>query len=220
MQDFKRHIKEAITINSERLPLYAQLTNNKSIPLSRKLINYEKLLLSTAWMVDMVGDKYQKKGIPFIAEEFIEMSETPSFNVSFPEYINFNKKLVLVDFDPLLKKIKSGIRAKSSDKVVSACNYLLEELKIQPHVYCMTRHLIESMRRIAHLIPLHESKAQELSVSLPKFYSWTLIKAHLSFLSRSRKFDEQASFIQVAGIPFLWQDLPTIGTISSYDLAK
>lgn len=218
MQDFKRHIKEAISLNTQRLPLYAALTNNESVPFSKKLINYEKLILSTSWLVDFIGDKYQKVGVPFIIEEFIDMNEVKDFSESFPPNIDFTLVLQPYNFDSHLREIKNAISLKSSNDLVETTNSILTNLNSQPHVYCMTRHLIESIRRIAFLIPFHELKSKEIGVKPPTFYSWMLIKSHLRFLKQSCNFDEKVSFIQEKGVPFLWQDLPYIHTISTYQV--
>ena len=217
MQDFKRHIKEAINLNKDRLPQYAALTNNQSIPFSKRLINYEKLILSSAWLVDFIGDRYQTKGLPFVKEEFIDMESTNAFSATFPKHIDFQKPLIPYDFSFFSKVIKSAISNKSSEKIVEICNAVLLDLQSQAHVYNMTRHIIESLRRIAYLIPFHQLKAQELKIKPPTSYSWMFIKSHLYLLSRSINFDEKVSFIQEKGIPFIWQDLPSIDVKSGYD---
>ncbi len=216
MQDFKRHIKEAIELNSKRLPQYAKLTNNQSIPFSKKLIFYEKLILSTAWVVDMIGDRYQRKGVPFIIEDFVEMDLVPEFSEQFPKHIPFSSKLQKFDVNPIIKDLKKGITKKQEQMVLKITNATLEDLLHQPHVYCMTRHLIESIQRIAFLIPYHTARSEEIGIKPPTFYSWLLLRSHLSLLKKAIDFDENVAFIQEKGVPFLWQDLPPVDLINIY----
>ena len=216
MKDFRRHIKDAITLNEKRLPLYAQLTDNQSIPFSKQLIKYERFILMTAGIVDFIGDSFQKKGIPFIKAEFVEMSQVRNFAESFPEGIDFTTKLLELDFKKFKSQLKMAISSKDTEQVITVCNEILMILSNQSHLYNMSRHLIESIRRVAYLIPLHQSKAHKIGVKPPSFYAWILIKSHIILLNQSKTFDEQVAFIQEGGVPFIWQDLPTIGMENSY----
>ena len=90
----RTHLLEAIALNKERLPQYAQLSVGKSIRFSKKLIRYERLSIPTALFFDYIGTRFQKRGIPFIKEEFIDMSFTPEFKDTFPEGINYEKKFL------------------------------------------------------------------------------------------------------------------------------
>ena len=79
---FYLHLKEAIALNTKRKRTYALLTNNQSIPVSRKLIYSEKMLLPVARYFDWQGKQYNEKGIPIISHDFVSMSgikplETP-----------------------------------------------------------------------------------------------------------------------------------------------
>ena len=89
MQEFKRHLQEAINLNTERMPLYSELTNGDSLRYSKKLISDERMALWWAWIFDRVGDKYQAKGVPFMKAEFVEMSLVPEFSNCYPSNINY-----------------------------------------------------------------------------------------------------------------------------------
>ena len=89
-------------------------------------------------------------------------------------------------------------------------------MEMQKHYYCMLRHIIESIRRIAFLIPMHEQRAKELQIKAPTAYSFFLLKTHRWVLSESKKLDEAIVPIQQDGIPFLFQDLPHIGLNLEY----
>ena len=89
MQNFSRHLKEAICLNLERMPRYAALTGDKSIPFSKKLIRSEKTALLGSWIFDSIGDKLQAKGVPYMKEEFVEISLVHDFSAHYPKEINF-----------------------------------------------------------------------------------------------------------------------------------
>jgi len=220
MQEFTKHIKEAIQLNSSRLEKYAQLTDNKSVKYSMRLIKYEKLILLSAPLVDLIGDRFQKKGLPFISEEFVDMNLVKDFSPTFPESINYQQKLRKLDFSVYLKPLKAAYTRRSYADVLQFSQLLLVELQSQAHVYCMTRHIIESIHRIAFLIPLHQEKSKILGIKGPEFYSWILINSHLKLVKLSVNFDEELAFIQESGVPFIWQDLPSINTINSYTVSN
>lgn len=210
MQDLTRHLKEAIELNEQRLPLYAKLTNNQSIPFSKKLINYEKLILKTSWILDRVGDKYQKKGVPFMKHEFVDMADARSFSNSFPDGTPKLAPIKLLEKDVLFVELSKSISQKSPTKIVASCNQIINTLNEQAYYYNMLRHVVESIRRIAFLIPLHEEICNLKKIKAPSFYSYLLIRSHQVILNMSKTFDEELAFIQEGGVPFLWQDLPHI----------
>lgn len=210
MQDLTRHLREAIEINTKRMPLYAKLSNGKTIPFSKKLINYEKLALKGAWFFDRIGNKLQQKGVPYLKAEFIEMSEVADFSETYPKHISFKTTLKKADIKQYNKALKQAIKAKNIKEIVSVCEIILIALNKQPHLYCMLRHLIESLGRIAYLIPQQEKLCNSLKLKSPNAYSYFLLKLHLLALKEAQNFDEAIAPIQNVGIPFLYQDLPHI----------
>lgn len=211
MKDLSRHIHEAIALNEKRKPLYANLTNNKSLVFSERLIRYEKLIAKTAWLVDQAGDRYQKRGVPFLIHEFVDMSEVSAFAKNFPANIQVSDPIKSLDKKLLFSEIHTGIHIQSPESIIEACNKALLVLSDQAHYYNMVRHIIESIRRIAFLVPLHESLCLSKEIKPPNFYSYLLLRSHKFLLGPAKTFDEDAAFIQEEGIPFLWQDLPSIG---------
>ena len=210
MQDLTRHLQEAIEINTDRMPRYAKLSDGQSIPFSKKLIRYEKMALWGAWIFDRVGDKLQAQGIPYMKSEFIEMSLTPDFSPTYPKEIDFNRPLKKIDISPYSKDIKRLISKGDIEGIVQSSNKILHDLEEQKHVYCMLRHIIESLRRIAYLIPIHEVKCEKLQIKAPSSYSYFLLKMHRWTLNQSMSIDEAIAPIQVSGVPILFQDLPHI----------
>lgn len=217
MQNLSRHLKEAIAINTHRMPLYGELSNGASIPYSKRLIRYEKLLLLSAWFFDRKGDMLQEHGIPYLKAEFVEMSLTPEFSTTYPADINFTQALKKVDISSFSSTIKDLIAGSNYTALVDTCEDLLEHLKQQKHVYCMLRHLVESLGRIAYLIPLHQEKCAEKSIKDPTAYSHYLLKSHYWALGKAIQFDEAIEPIQTQGIPLLYQDLPPIEMRADYE---
>lgn len=210
MKYLTQHLKDAIAINKERMPLYGKLSNGETLPFSKKLIQYEKYGLKGAWFFDRVGKRFQKQGVPFLELEFVDMALTPKFSQTYPEEIDYTRPIEPIEMRSFSKTLHYQLRDNDFEGLVESCNVLLEDLEEQSHVYCMLRHLIESIRWIAHLAPINEAKCQVLNIDPPTPYVRFLINSHLFLLPESMKFDEQIAPIQNKGIPFVFQDLPTI----------
>lgn len=213
----RTHLLEAIALNKERLPKYARLSDGKSIRFSKKLIRYERLSIPSALVFDYIGTRFQKRGIPFIKEEFIDMSFTPEFKDTFPAGIHNEEQLILIDTTDLNKKLKVLTKQKQWETIVSTCNDFLDQLEKQPQYYCMLKHLIESLRRTAYLAPKHDKLAKEKGIKSPIKYSTLLLKSHLFLIKTCKKLDEDCAFLHHQGIPFIYQDVPPIGLDSFYD---
>jgi len=207
---FALHIVEAIEMNTERMPLYARLSDGASLPLSRRLIRYEKLTLPFAALTDWVGKGFQRNGIKVVESEFVPMSLAPKFSERFPFEPEPLSAFRPVDGRALTRLIG---QAKKRGGFAEASHVIAEELHRleRPRAYhCMIRHLLESMLRIANLAPLHAERARELGVRSPRLLCDYLLWSHLPLLSQGARIDVEASKIQARGIPFLWQDLPPI----------
>ncbi len=201
---------DAIELNTQRMPRYADLTQGASLPFSRKLIFWEKTLVSFSWLVDRIGKKYQDKGIPYLVNEFLDMKLAPEFSENFPEGIDFKKPLEEIEIKSWKDKINGAIK-KDELPTLNAC--LLEwhtTLSHQVHVYCMTRHLVESMWLIQSLIPGYDDICHDANMRSPKKHSYDLIRWHLRLLNYGKKFDENVAFIQNMGVPFIFQDVPEV----------
>lgn len=210
MQDLSRHLRAAIEINTNRLTLYAKLSDGKTIPFSKRLIWYEKIALKGAWFFDNIGDKLQNKGIPYLKAEFVEMNEVSDFSATYPIHINYKQGLEKVNIKQYYQFLKQVLKVKNTTVIVEVCKTILQELAEQLHVYCMLRHLIESLGRTAYLIPQQEELCMQLKLKAPTWYSFTLMRLHLLALKKAVQFDEAIAPIQNKGLPFIHQDLPHI----------
>lgn len=216
MAEMRRHLLEAIALNKERKERYAKLTGGKSIRYSNILIWSERLALISALFFDLIGNYYQRRGVKFIQAAFVEMSLAPVFQERYPAEINYQTALELVSTKPLHQLISKQLKNNDFQGVVDSCNYYLEILSTQPAYYCMLRHLIESIRRIAFLQPLHAKKCKDLDIRTPIRTTKFLLRSHLLLLNPGEKFDLKIASIQQTGVPILYQDLPPIGLENPY----
>jgi len=220
MQDLARHLKEAIQLNTERMPFYAKLSNNQTVPFSKELIRYEKLALLGAWIFDRTGDKLQQHGIPYLKAEFVEMSSVPSFAKKYPSSINYTNSLKKIDIHCWQQTFNLALKNKDLEKIVSTALEFLDVLSAQPHVYCMLRHIVESLGRIAYLLPWHEKLCKQQNIKSPKSYSFILLKLHVRSFIKTTQFDEAVAPIQQSGLPFIYQDLPHIDVKPNFEALK
>lgn len=211
MNYMRRHILEAIALNRERLPLYAALTANASVGFSKALIRREQLALIPSLYFDLRAKQFQRKGIGIIEQEFVSMNAVRPFAARYPEGIDFRKPLVKLSHDQSNRAMAQANKRRDFQTVREISDTLIMSIGNQPHVYCMYRHLLESIRRCACFAPLHISLAEAMNYPPPVALSRQLIWLHLANLKRAQRFDEAIAFIQCTGVPFLFQDLPAIG---------
>ncbi|MEI6882763.1 MAG: hypothetical protein WCK82_15695 [Bacteroidota bacterium] len=207
---FALHLKEAIELNTERMPMYAKLTRGESIPLSKKLIRYEKLSLPFAALADRYALRFQSKGVKIVESEFVPMSLTPPFSEHYPftpEPLHAFKRS---DGKKLAGLISEAKKSGGFEEVSRVAQAELERLHEPRAYHCMLRHLIESILRIANLAPLHIEYAEKVGAPSPEGFSAYLLWSHLPLLSAGSDFDAAAAKIQSEGVPFLYQDVPPI----------
>ena len=205
------HLKEAIEINQDRAPLYAELTNGESNRISNALLQSEKLSLATSIPMDKTARYWQKRGVPVFVYEFIPMNQTPQFTEKFSDMDG-----ITADFphfptgqliDDLLKYLKSDDYAKVS----SLTGRALKDLSATPKHLCLVRHLVESIHRGSNLLPLHLEKTKEKNLFFsPKKLCHYLLWAQTVAIRPSVRIDSWAHPIQRRGIPIIYQDVPYI----------
>jgi hypothetical protein len=209
--EMTKHIQDAIQLNLQRMPLYSKLTDGASVQYSKFLIRQERLTLLLAQYFDRMGSKFQRKGIPIVYEEFVDMNQTPDFSPSYPTEFESLPDLQKINSTLFRKALRKTVNGFDFEKVKILCEEELESISKQPHVYCMYRHVLESMRRIAHFAPIHAENTANRGIRTTAFLSHKLLQCHLPALKKGMRLDESVAFIQTNGVPFLYQDLPTIG---------
>ncbi len=210
---FREHLREAIAINKARRPLYAQLSNFHSNEISDRLIASEQLAKFASYLFhnfDSQAERYQEKGINIVCDEFVSMSLTPEFKASGP--LPHPDLLEFQELDPYMIR-RSLVRAIDDGypQTVAAARHWISVIeKTDARFNCMTRHLLESVGRIAKLAPRHIKKAKTLGLKSPAHLSDSMISAHLLMLPESVALDTLAAPIQAQGIQILCQDVPPI----------
>lgn len=217
---FVHHLVESIEINSKRLPRYAKLTRYRSVPHSLKLILSEQASIPFAFTVDRLAKPYQKAGIPIGDLEFMSMKLVRPFEDQFPFEPEPLTDFVPVDGKELARKLMRAFRSEGFDGVSRVGTAELEKIH-QPRAYhCMTRHLLESIIRIANLAPHHQARAKEIGFEsklascerISKMMYW----GHILSFAAGAAMDKAAAPIQARGIPLIWQDVPDIPPMSDF----
>lgn len=210
---FCDHLRDAIAINSERKKLYAQMTQNRSLWISRALIFFEKVALVFAWFIDRKAVKFHKMGIPVIANDFVPMHSLPSYDTA-PMYRHKASKEVLRSIAKDLKSYRKSMKfyvfqgdfmgaAKISYDVLQRIRKMEKEHECH---FAMTCHLIESIGFAALHAPRYAKESQGATISLSK----TFIRVQMLGLLSSLWFDKQAGAIHRMRVGILVNDVPSI----------
>jgi hypothetical protein len=205
---FYDHLKEAIAINSERMSLYAQMSADRSLRISRALIWLEKAALPIAWWIDRRAAKFQQRGIPVVANDFVPMHPLPPFDQA-PLYRRLASKALVRQICRDLKKYKREVNAHvRKGRFVEAANISYDALQklrqIEKEHQChlaMTRHLIESIGFAALHAPQYAEAAS---------LSRTLIWVQMWGLGSGLWLDTWAQPLHQMGVGILVNDLPLI----------
>ena len=74
----------------------------------------------------------------------------------------------------------------------------------------MTRHLLQSLARMAHLAPQYVAMATDAGLPSPARISARVMRLHLCALAAGQRVDRRAAPLQVAGVAIVQQDVPHI----------
>lgn len=205
---FTRHLREAITLNGRRADLYRAWSGGASVPVSRRLIRAEKAALAAAWYVDRRARGFQRAGIPIGCAEFVSMAMTPPLPARpVPPARSYSPR---VDPDTLVDALVDGYAVGGFPAVERVADRGVRRLADEPEYHCMTRHLLESVRRIARLAPRHAAAAGEAGLPDTAPLSELLFRLHLAALPGGAGLDRQAGPVQQEGVPILCRDVPPI----------
>ena len=206
---FQRHLKEAISLNERRSEVYAAWTEGESAPISNRLIRSERLALLVAWYVDRRAAPFQEAGIPIACAEFVSMSLTPPVGDG-PGLEPPQPYRPGPDPHSLIATLQDAYAEGGFAAVAAASNRLLKGLEHAPDYHCMTRHLLESTRRIAQLAPHHAAAAERAGLQSTVSLSELLLRLHLTALPDGARLDAHAAPLQQNGVPILCRDVPPI----------
>jgi len=206
---FTLHILEALQLNIKRFMGYARLNLNCMFT-SFILIFSEILILPFSLCIDALCYYWQKKGVPILKYEFVDISEAASFSGKYPENLNNNHLIkTKISFLSLIYMINQ-MRFESNGNCLSQIKDMYTKLNETPRYYCMTRHLVESLYRVIYLGTAHIRKSKELNVVSPAIICRIIATAHVLMLPFGYALDLLAYNCQITGIPILYNDLPKI----------
>lgn len=198
---------DAIALNEARAPLYSSLSDGASLPISRRLILTERALLPVARWFDQRARRWERAGIPILEEIFVPMESAPAFAeqgraIGRPGNATLDQSV--------RQRVLRQYRDAGFEGAALTLHEAIDALSAEPGVDCLTRHLLESARRVALLAPRHIGAARERGLSSPRWMLSLLLRLHLWGLGRARRLDAAARPLQARGIPILAQDLPPI----------
>jgi hypothetical protein len=202
---FSNHIRESIQINQNMKRKYALLSDGQTDRVYRELILSEKATLLVAKKFDRLAIPYQEKGMNLFCDEFVSMEtglgkerETPLYTFSTFQWLSHHKRL------------KRALEMKRINDVRFAALTALKELKDQPAYHCFTRHMFESIYRLAYFLPLREEEALNKKLPSPSGLFYKIMGLHNLSLSFTSHLDHLSSPFQEKGIPILCRELPDL----------
>lgn len=204
------HIKDAMELNKARKPLYQKYSNYRSTEITERLLKMERKLLVGAPFADLWARLYQRKGIPIMCKDFIDMSETPAFTSMNPEgvdsILNYRKPAVAA----VVAKLKQLFKERAYVEMAHFADNEILKIEDHPRYNCLYRHMLESIRRMAILTPEYMEMAQSLGFTSPELLSRNVLRSHFSLLEESALIDQLAAPLQAQGLPIICQDVPYI----------
>lgn len=203
----EQHLRDAIELNRQRAPLYAEASGGESLRITRKLIRQERLLLPVARWFDSRARRYQRAGIDVMGDIFLPMSRAPCFLVqSAPSPPTIDPPAP----GRLRRVLRQTVRKCGFIAAATTIDAELKRLAADPDYWCMIRHLLESARRVAVLAPSHAERARHAGLPSPLRIHRLLFQLHLLGLKRASDLDALALPLQRRGVPILSRDLPPI----------
>ena len=200
---FAEHLREAISLNELRRPLYAAATGGESDSVSRELIALERASLIFAKKLDERARPYQDAGIGLLCDEFVSMTLTPTFRLGDASTAPFRPRPLRL-FHRTTRALRRGGYAALSGQLETELHDIPEGSA------CLTRHLLESTLRAANLAPGHAAGASNLGMESPDGLSRAFIFAQLASLPEAARLDRKAESLHAQGVPILCNDVPPI----------
>ena len=210
------HIHEAMELNEKRKKFYSALTNGRSRILSNFLIASEKMSLFAVKMMELQALPFNKLGVDILCKEMISMKKAPAFQSKkplkkFPKMKRFKKW----NSKNLVKDLYKTYKKRDFKVLSTVLRKELEKLKMFPGMYCMHRHIVESILRTANYGPIHKEKAKSLGLNTKNVeklgeISWNFILSQIITFPLAHQIDKMAYPFQQEGIPIICQDVPHI----------
>ncbi len=210
------HIEEAMELNKKRKKFYSALTAGHSQSVSDFLIASEKISLFAVKMMELQALPFNQLGIDILCKEVISMNKTPAFQsksslLNFPKMSQFKKW----NSKTLAKNLYKAYNENNFKKASTISRNEIHKLKKFPGMYCMHRHVVESILRASNYGPIHKEKARSMGLSKRKVsklgaISWNFILSQVIAFPLAHQIDKMAFPFQSKGIPIICQDVPYI----------
>jgi hypothetical protein len=204
---FEMHIRESIAINKSNKEAYAKLAGKDAKKVLNTLISSEYLTLIPAAVFDNEAKPFRREGMDLLCQEFQSMEQDQKAVVrnEIPKetFQHFNWK-------PYSLNIKKALKQNDVSLVRTFSLGALDTLGKQPHFHCFTRHMVESIYRMAYFVDVREAEAKRLKLQSPRKLMMKLIRTHLESLSFARDIDQLAKPIQEKGVQILCNELPDL----------
>jgi hypothetical protein len=202
---FERHIWQSISVNKEVKTKYAQATQNKSDKILNQLIAAEKISLIVARKFDQDARAYQEKGIDLLCQEFKDLNNPA--DISTQQSIDPIKPF---SWKKQSRSLALAIKSKDISKIQNAATEAMKEIEDQPNYYCFSRHMFESIYRIAYFMNYREEQSKKASLKSPKKMLLKILKLHQISLGFANHIDQLSAPIQENGTNILCQELPNL----------
>ncbi|MGH7636344.1 MAG: hypothetical protein ACREOK_01730 [Gemmatimonadaceae bacterium] len=204
---FEAHLLEAIALNRQRAPGYAERSSGASRSISRMLIGAERLLVPVARWYDRRARPYHRNGVPLLDALFVSMSTAPRDEPLAPDDALLD--VPAPDVSSVRRRVWTAFRHES---FAGAASILASERRLLTNhqVNCMVRHLLESAHRLTLLAPVSLAASRARGLPSPERLLASLLRLHLLGLGRAAALDRRARPLQAKGIGILTNDLPAV----------
>ncbi|MBF8262861.1 MAG: hypothetical protein HW387_526 [Parachlamydiales bacterium] len=210
---FCDHLRDAVVINFERKKLYAQMSDHRSLGVSRLLILLEGAAIPIAWLIDRKAARFQKMGIGVIADDFVPMHPLPSYDTAPLYRLQANQQILrqlALDLKNVRKSIAScldGGRFIAAAKMSYDLLQHIRQMEIEHQCHlAMTRHLLESIGFALLHAPQYAKASHDATVPLSKMF----VRFQMLALSGGLWLDRKAGVIHEMGVGILVNDVPLI----------
>jgi hypothetical protein len=202
-----KHLTDALSLNRTRRPLYAAQTWGFSAVVSTALIDGESVSLVPAYVLDARAAALGRAGVPVLCEDLVPMAGAAPFATHTSVVGSFDASLAQAQ----VSAVEQAVTARSFDAAAKAADAAITTLESAPSFHCMTRHLLESIRRAATLAPGQSARAQAAGLSSQaESLAWSFIDLQSSDLTTAKWLDEAAAPFQAEGVGIICRDVPPI----------
>lgn len=217
--EFERHVAEAIQSNLARRPYYRKQSGWAAWLLSILLVFSERLTIPIARRYDRQAIPFQEKGIPILANDFVEMSEILPKETPAVYQRKADRKLRR-EVKNLLKKARKAALAALSrgnyrivqEELATVLRKLERIQETEKVHFAMTRHLLES----AGIAALHMPSYIRASSGEAEGLCRRFVKLQVRVIDKAVFMDKLAQSCHVKGVGILVNDVPDIPFLEEF----